>query len=235
LADKRIAIIPARCGSKRIPHKNVHVFAGRPLLAHAIDIARASSLFDEIHVSTDCDVIADVAAANGVPVPFRRPDELSDDQTPLLPVLQWVLSEYASRGQSYGVGCMLMSTAVLVEPTDLSAALRVHVDAGGRTPTLAVCRYPAPVEWAMVEDASGLLTSREPGMAAVRSQDLPPAFFDSGTFMFFAPDLMLSGEHPGRGFQPFLLDRRKGVDIDDPEDLEHAAALWRARAASAGA
>jgi pseudaminic acid cytidylyltransferase len=81
-----IAIIPARGGSKRIPLKNIKIFAGKPLIAYSIDAAKASGLFDKIIVSTDSEEIAEVAKAYGADVPFIRPQELSNDVVGTRPV-----------------------------------------------------------------------------------------------------------------------------------------------------
>ena len=74
----RLAVIPARGGSKRIPRKNVRPFAGQPMICHAIDAARAAGVFDRIVVSTDDAEIAEVARAAGAEVPFIRPPELAE-------------------------------------------------------------------------------------------------------------------------------------------------------------
>ncbi|MBU6162824.1 MAG: pseudaminic acid cytidylyltransferase, partial [Myxococcales bacterium] len=85
--DLSLAVIPARGGSKRIPRKNVRDFAGRPLLAWAVDLAISSELFSHVVVSTDDDQIAEVALGAGAMVPFRRPASLSGDMTPTVDVM----------------------------------------------------------------------------------------------------------------------------------------------------
>ena len=82
---KVIAIIPARGGSKSIPHKNIAVLAGKPLIVHAIEAAKQSSLLDAIVVSTDDSKIADMARACGADVPFLRPREISGDKPLFFP------------------------------------------------------------------------------------------------------------------------------------------------------
>ena len=82
----RLAVIPARGGSKRIPRKNVRPFAGRPMITHAIGVALASKVFDHVIVSTDDAEIAEIARVAGAQVPFTRPAELADDVTPTVPV-----------------------------------------------------------------------------------------------------------------------------------------------------
>ena len=84
---KRIAIIPARGGSKRIPDKNIREFCGRPMISYALQTAKESKLFDVIHVSTDSERTAQIVTQLGFSVDFMRPMELADDQVPIMPVL----------------------------------------------------------------------------------------------------------------------------------------------------
>jgi N-acylneuraminate cytidylyltransferase len=79
---KRLAIIPARGGSKRIPNKNISDFCGQPMITHVLSAARASGLFTTVHVSTESESIRDVAAQFGFPPDFLRPNKLADDHTP---------------------------------------------------------------------------------------------------------------------------------------------------------
>lgn len=82
-----VCVIPARGGSKRIPHKNIKHFCGQPMIAWSINAARVSGAFDRIVVSTDDDQIAQVAQSYGADVPFIRDASLSDDHAPTVPVI----------------------------------------------------------------------------------------------------------------------------------------------------
>lgn len=75
----RLAIIPARGGSKRIPRKNIKLFLGKPIISYSIESALKSNLFDEIMVSTDDDEIKEIALKYGAKVPFMRSAKNSDD------------------------------------------------------------------------------------------------------------------------------------------------------------
>ncbi len=88
----KIAIIPARGGSKRIPRKNIKSFAGKPMIAYAIEAAQASDLFDHVVVSTDDSEISKIALGFGAETPFVRPADLSDDHTPTVPVIAHAVS-----------------------------------------------------------------------------------------------------------------------------------------------
>jgi N-acylneuraminate cytidylyltransferase len=223
----RIAIVPARGGSKRIPDKNVVDFFGAPLMSYSIRAAQQSGLFELIHVSTENQRVADVAASLGVPVDFMRDPALADDYTPLLPVLRWVLEQYARRGHEFDTVCLLMPTAPLIEAADLRKAEEIFKRHGGQRTVMAVARISVPVEWAFRMAADGGLAPCQPGMAAVRSQDLQPAYCDSGTFIFMPGQDVLRGQIDASPMIGFELPRYKAIDIDDAEDLELARVIFR--------
>lgn len=226
-----IAVVPARGGSKRLKDKNVLAFEGRPMICHALDAAKASGIFAEIHVSTDSERIRDVVEAAGFPVPFLRDPALADDATPLMPVLRWVLGRFEDQGRHFDDVCLLMPTAPLLEAADLVEAYRQYRSAGGRS-LLAVARYPVPVEWAFARADDGTLTPCQPGMFAVRSQDLQPKYYDTGSIAFFPVSAVMSEAPPDdRSFVSYVLPPDKAVDIDDEDDLRLAQALFRARRA----
>ena len=81
MVNKRIAVIPARGGSKRIPKKNIRDFLGKPIISYSIEIAKKSKLFERIIVSTDDSEISKIAEQYGAEVPFLRPRNLADDYT----------------------------------------------------------------------------------------------------------------------------------------------------------
>lgn len=222
----KIAIIPARGGSKRIPDKNIVDFLGAPLMSYSIRAAEKSKLFDAIHVSTDSERIAEVAGRLGYPVDFMRAPELADDHTGIFPVMRWVLGEYEKRGKSFQSACLLMPTAPLIDETDLVEADRLFRRYNEMRTVIAVARFSVPVEWAFRMDEHGVLSPREPGMANVRSQDLQPAYFDSGTFLFI-PASELRAESVGdTSMVAFPIARHKAIDIDDHEDLAFAEIVF---------
>lgn len=224
-----IAIMPARGGSKRIKNKNIADFCGRPLMCHALEAARASGLFDLIHVSTEDAAIAAVAAEAGFPPEFTRDPRLSDDVTPLFPVLKWVLEEYGRRGRAFDTVCLLMPTAPLIEAVDLADGMALYRSHGGARSVIAVSTFPCPVEWAMRLGPDGSITLREPGKDQIRSQDLEQAYFDSGTFIFLPASVLLHHPDEQPNYVGLRLPRWKAVDIDEPDDLRLAQILYRGR------
>lgn len=228
----RIAIIPARGGSKRIRNKNVRDFCGKPIIAHVLQAAQASGLFDVVHVSTESAEIRETVEKLGFHVDFMRPDELADDHTPIMPVLKYVADTYAAKGLVFDQVWMLMACAPLIDAGDLQQAAALFERAGGHDPLLAVSEYPAPVEWAFCRSKNGKLTPVQTGMFAVRSQDLEKKYFDAGSFAIFPAATVHASQGPGSdaGFIGYVLPKGRAIDIDDEADWILAEAMYRVRA-----
>ena len=218
-----VAVIPARGGSKRIPRKNVRQFAGKPMIAHSIESARRSGLFDRIIVSTDDAEIANIAAQFGAEVPFSRPASLSDDHTGTTEVVahavQWLGNAPLAEV------CCIYPTAPFIEPQDLEQGLAL-MQTGQWRYVFAATDYAAPVHRAFVKNAAGGLDMLFPEHFATRSQDLPAVLHDAGQFYWGTPQAWLARET--------VFDRRSTVvkipawrvqDIDTEDDWLRAEAL----------
>lgn len=226
----RLAVIPARGGSKRIPGKNIVPFCGRPMIAYALDAVRDSRLFDKIHVSTDSEEIRDVVTSLGFEVDFMRDPALADDYTGLVPVLRWVVEEYRKRGQDYRQICCMMPNAPLVRSADVVDASSIFDRFAGRHPLLVYARFPVPVEWAFRRDADGTMTAVSPESLLVRSQDLEHAYYECGPFtLWLAEHLQKDNPLTGKVLS-YILPTERAVDIDTPDDLAYAERLFRAQA-----
>jgi pseudaminic acid cytidylyltransferase len=225
---KRLAIIPARGGSKRIPNKNIRDFCGLPMITHVLSAARDSGLFATIHVSTESESISKVAAKFGLPPDFPRPDDLADDHTPIMPVLRFTAEEYARRGKRFDEIWLLMACAPLIHSQDLQKAAALFAETGAEKPLLAVSEYSAPIEWAFSRSADGALTPIQAGMFAVRSQDLEKCYFDAGSFAAFPTAHVLESEGAGsdKGFIGYVIPKGSAIDIDDEHDWQLAEAMY---------
>jgi CMP-N-acetylneuraminic acid synthetase len=225
----RLAVIPARGGSKRIPDKNIRNFCGRPMIAYILASASMSGLFDMIHVSTDNPRVAAVAEKLGFAPQFARPAELADDQTPLMPVLKYVVTRLRDSGFHFDEVWLLMACAALIDSEDLREAAKVFAESGGRRPLLPVAPYPAPIEWAYDRNEDGSLLPVQPGMFAARSQDLKTRYYDSGSFYIFPARNVLEsiGAGDDTAFIGHVLPHHKAVDIDSEFDWQMAEFLFR--------
>lgn len=213
----RIAIIPARGGSKRIPRKNIKKFCGKPILAYSIEAALKSNLFDEVMVSTDDEEIAEIAKQFGASVPFLRSAEASNDFAILKDVLNEVLSKYAELGNVFDEICCILPTAPLIETEDIVNSQKILEDAKCVS-VIPVVKYSYTI-FRSLKIENGKLSMNWPENYSKRSQDLPDAYHDAGLFYWYSKKYF---EEKIAGFGenacPYVLDEEKVQDIDTLDD-----------------
>jgi len=211
---KALCIIPARGGSKRIPHKNVKPFLGKPMLAYSIETALASGLFEEVMVSTDDPEIAEVARRYGAQVPFMRSAETASDFATTRDVLLEVIRKYQEMGREFDRFCCFYATAPLVKAEDLVAAFErlEHSDFSCVYPVVA---FSYPIWRCLDLEADGTMTRHWPEYENSRSQDLPKAYHDTGTFYWYKTREWLEGRMKVGGIE---VDETTVQDIDTETD-----------------
>ena len=229
----RIAIIPARGGSKRIPRKNIKLFCAKPMIAWSIEAALQSGCFDQVIVSTDDQEIAEVARQYGATVPFMRPAELSDDHTGTVPVIQHAIEWVNAQGQPVEQACCLYATAPFVSAEDINRGLDI-LNATQSDYAFSVTSYAFPIQRAIRLNDEGRVQMFNPEHFNTRSQDLEEAFHDAGQFYWGTADAWLKGRMIfGAGSAPVPLPRHRVQDIDTPEDWVRAEWLFKAMQAEA--
>ena len=224
----KIAIIPARGGSKRIPRKNIREFCGKPMIAWSIDAARKSGCFDQIIVSTDDAEIAEISREYGAEVPFMRPAELSDDHTATIPVIAHALRWMEQNEVPAEIACCIYATAPFIQPTDLQRGLEVLTQSGGDY-AFSVTSYAFPIQRAIRITSENRVEMFNPEYFETRSQDLEAAFHDAGQFYWGRASAWLD-EKPifSPDAAPVILPRSRVQDIDTFEDWERAEWLFKA-------
>lgn len=224
----RLAVLPARGGSKRIPRKNIRPFCGRPMIAWPISAARESGLFDRIIVSTDDAEIAGIAGEYGAEVPFLRPARLSDDRAGTTEVIAHATAWVLEQGWPVSAVCCLYPTAPLVFPGDLSAGLML-LEGGGWSYVFTATEFAAPIFRAFRQTPEGGVEMFWPESFGSRSQDLPHALHDAGQFYWGRPRAWIDGEVIfGPRSAPLIIPRWRVQDIDTPDDWRRAEALFTA-------
>lgn len=223
----KLAVIPARGGSKRIPRKNIRPFAGQPMIGYAIEAARNSGAFDDIVVSTDDAEIAEVSQRLGARVPFLRPPELSDDQTPTVPVIAHAIRTLAEQGTRAELVCCIYPGVPLLQPAVLRQGLEQLLQAGSRPYVFPVLPFPSPVQRALRRLQDGATEPLYPQYATTRTQDLEPAYFDAGQFYWGRAQAWLDGLTLHAHGATLVLAEDSAIDIDTPADWERAEALYR--------
>jgi pseudaminic acid cytidylyltransferase len=227
----RVAILPARGGSKRIPRKNVRPFHGLPAIAWPIRAALASGCFDRVLVSTDDDEVAAVARAHGAEVPFRRPPELSGDHVGTTPVVSHAVGWLEASGTPLDAVCCVYATALFLRPSDLQQGLAVLMS-GDADYAFSVTRYAFPIQRSLRVNAAGRVEMFQPEHRETRSQDLPEAWHDAGQFYWGKAEAWREGRPVlGPGSAPVPLPRYRVQDIDTPEDWRQAELMFAALSA----
>lgn len=224
----RVAIIPARGGSKRIPHKNIRDFCGKPMLAWSILAAQESGCIDRIIVSTDDPAVADVARQYGADVPFMRPANLADDYTGTTPVIQDAVRWLIAHGEDIAETCCLYATAPFVTAEYLRLGLDL-LQTSQAEYAFSVSTYAFPIERALRLTSDKRIMIQHPEHAETRSQDLEEAYHDAGQFYWGTKNAWLEAkpiyaEHS----VPVLLPRYRVQDIDTLEDWERAVYMFKA-------
>lgn len=225
----KIAVIPARGGSERIPRKNIKPFCGKPLIAYSIDAARQSGVFDRIIVSSDDAEILEVSRRLGAETPFVRPAELSDARATTAAVMAHAVEALSSDGSVSAV-CCLYATAPFVQPAALREGYEL-LQKHAAEYAISVTTFPFPIFRALRLDASGGLEMFWPEHLLTRSQDLPEAYHDAGQF-YWGTHQAWRQQKPifARHSLPIVLPRYLVQDIDTPEDWRQAELMYRAYA-----
>lgn len=223
---KCIAIIPARGGSKRIPRKNIKDFYGKPLIAYSIQAALDSKLFDKIIVSTDDEVIADIAKKYGADIPFIRPKELSDDYTGTGDVVNHALGWLKEKGETFDFVCTVYATAPLLQSKYLIEGYR-ELKKSTAINAFSATSMPFPIQRTFKINDEGRCEMFTPEHYMTRSQDLEEAYQDAGQFYWTKVDQTSDEIMFGKDSIPIILPRHLVQDIDTLEDWERTEIMYK--------
>ncbi|MEA2099796.1 MAG: pseudaminic acid cytidylyltransferase [Campylobacterota bacterium] len=220
-----ICIIPARGGSKRIPKKNIKDFFGKPLIAYSIQTAFDSQLFDRVIVSTDDDEIAKVAKEYGAEVPFMRADELADDFTGTVTVVESVIKRLKEDGEVYDYVCTLYATAPLLQKEYLIKGYELLKNSDAKN-SFSSTTMPFPIQRTFKLRDDGRCEMFTPEHYMSRSQDLEEAYQDAGQFYWDKSSKKSDEILFGADSIPIILPRYLVQDIDTLEDWKQAELMY---------
>ncbi|MEZ4792887.1 MAG: pseudaminic acid cytidylyltransferase [Gelidibacter sp.] len=219
---RRLCIIPARGGSKRIPKKNSKDFLGKPIIVYSIEIALNSKLFDEVMVSTDDVEIAKIALEHGAKVPFVRSAENSNDYATTFAVIKEVLSFYQKNNIEFTEACCLYATAPLVSVKNLKKAFSL-LNGEKFSTVFPVIRFGFPVQRAVEIIDGQKMKLVFPEHELTRSQDLKPYFHDAGQFYVFnVKDVLRIEKLYTVNSGIFEIPEMEAQDIDNDVDWQMA-------------
>lgn len=221
-----IAIITARGGSKRIPHKNIKEFCGKPIIEYSIEAAKEAGIFDDIMVSTDDDVIADIAIKAGAKVPFMRSKQTSNDYATTADVLKEVLGKYKEAGRIFEIACCIYPTAPFVTGDKLKKAVEI-LESKDFDSVMPVTPFSFPPLRGMKLD-NEKLQYKWPEYAMKRSQDIETIYHDCGQFYslnvsrFLNTGLLVTDNTGG-----IVISEMEVQDIDNEIDWELAELKYK--------
>lgn len=221
-----IAIITARGGSKRIPHKNRKEFCGKPIIEYSIEAAKQAGIFDTVMVSTDDNKIAEIAKNAEAEVPFMRSAETSSDYATTADVLMEVLEKYKERGIRYENACCIYPTAPFVTGDKLRQAMDMLVNEKKDSVIPVVPFSFPPLRGMVIND--GKLEYKWQEYAMKRSQDLEEIYHDCGQFYVFRVESfekekkLVTDNTAG-----MIISELEVQDIDNETDWELAEMKYR--------
>ena len=231
----KLAIIPARGGSKRVPGKNLREFCGKPMIAWPIEAAQTSGCFDRIVVSTDDEQIAETARLAGADVPFLRPPELSGDDVPTRPVVNHAINVITSASEKPELVCCIYATAPFLTAAMLREAEHLLVSSDADF-AFSCGAYGHPIQRAFRMTQGGGAERFWPEHRLTRSQDLDVAYHDAGQFYWGRTEAFLRNQDAiSSASRPYVLPRHLLHDIDTEEDWARAELVFRALMNAEGA
>lgn len=221
MTKKRVAIITARGGSKRIPRKNIKPFLGKPIIAYSIEAALEAGCFDEVMVSTDDQEIAQIAMACGAKVPFIRSAANANDFSTTRDVILEVLDAYRDRGIEFDYACCIYPTAPFITAKRLCESMEL-LEREGADSVIPVVAFSFPPQRGLVL-RDGRASFRWPENALTRSQDLEPFYHDCG--QYYCMDVKAFRKQQVLFMEktcPMVLDELEVQDIDNETDWKLA-------------
>jgi N-acylneuraminate cytidylyltransferase len=222
---QRVAFLPARIGSKRIPGKNLKLFGGLPIICYVAQALSSSHLVDRIIVSTDDKRLVQEALSQcdqlSVEVISRSPD-LSDDHTTSVDVLRGWLAQ-STRFENVDV-ILTYPTSVFLQTRHIEEAVKLL--GSNRNLFVATVTESDPVD-RLLGLADGRVQFMQPRFADTRTQDLSPTFRDAAQLYLGNSEAWLAGRPFESQTTPLVLGRHTSIDIDTPEDWAAAEALLK--------
>jgi len=226
---RRLAVIPARGGSKRIKNKNLKLFCKKPLIYYPIRAVKESNLFKKIHISSDSSRILNFCNKLGIKTDFRRPKYLADDKTALSKVLKYVVTEYEYLNQNYyEVWLIFANNPFIVKKTLINCSKAYKKISNDKNNALmTVTKYNYPVNWAQKLSKKKYLIPLDDFNLKTRSQDFSKVFCDAGMINVYS-NKCFKKELKTKYF-PFELPLYSSVDIDNIDDFQLAQKLFKSK------
>jgi pseudaminic acid cytidylyltransferase len=222
----RIAVIPARFGSKRIKKKNVKIFYSKPMIYWVIKKIKDSKLFDFICVSSDNNKILNIAKKFDVEILIKRPTKLSDDRTPIKPVIIHAIEHLEKMKIKFETICCVYPCNPFILLEDLRRAFKIYKKNSSKF-IFPVVEYSHPIQRALRINSKFRIKPINFANLNKRTQDLEKSYFDSGQFYFGSKSIWKSNKNLHNNGIPLIIPSWRAVDIDNLNDWKRAELLFQ--------
>jgi len=224
---RRIAIIPARSGSKGVPDKNLRKIGGLSLLARAVQCARECNLFDRIFVSTDSDIYAKEVKELGVETPWLRPAELASDTALVADTIRHTLETFKKNGEEFDLLCLLEPSSPL-RTIDIVRQTVAAAEAENRDAAFTVSPVPVsyhPLKQFEIGTGGAARFVMNKASANVNRQSLTTTYIRNGlAYAVSTAAFLTQNSIHGTSAEAIVVDEPV-VSIDNPDDFEAAEKL----------
>jgi len=226
MKTRRLAIIPARGGSKRIKKKNIKQFLGKPIISYSIETALKSNLFSKIHVSTDSLEIKKISEKNKINIDFMRPKNLANDNVGLIEVLKFVANKYKNLGYKFDEVWLIMPCSPLINYKDLIKASKIYKKNNSNKILLSISEYNVPIQWSYKLNKNKSLVPNFTKFIDLDSKKIKKSYHDNGSFVIYNFDNVIKNKIFKNQFIGYEIPKDRSIDIDDELDWNIAEALY---------
>jgi hypothetical protein len=221
---KRLLIIPARSGSKRIKNKNIKFFFNKRIIFYSIEAALKSKLFKKIHISTESNKYKQIIEKK-LKIEFLRPRYLSTNKTPLMKVFKYVVNNYKKKNYYFDEIWFLGACSPLVNHNDLVKMSKEMKYLKKQNSLMTIGEYQAPIQWAHKLLKCKTIIPLNKKFLKIRSQDLKKYYYDTGTVVIFKSEIFYQSKVPK--YRGYILTKTKSLDIDDLGDWNLMKKLFK--------
>ncbi|WP_445736621.1 acylneuraminate cytidylyltransferase family protein [Mariniflexile sp.] len=227
-----LGLIPARGGSKTVPGKNIKLLEGKPLLQYTVDAAKPSKFLSKLILSSDDDAIIDVAKQLNLEVPFKRPSDLAQDNSPTLPVIQHALNFFTEQHIYFDAVCLLQVTSPFKTTQFIDSAIKKFMETDADS-LVTVQKIPDEYNpyWAFQPNGADYmeLVSGEKDIIS-RRQDLPKTYHRDGLIYITKTDVLLNKNSLyGSKISYIESPLESAINIDTLSDWEKAVAYLKSK------
>jgi N-acylneuraminate cytidylyltransferase/CMP-N,N'-diacetyllegionaminic acid synthase len=223
-----ITIIPARCGSKGLPGKNIKNLLGKPMIAYTIEEALKSKYIRDVIISTDCKEIEDVALQYGAKSFFLRPDELATDSSKAIDNYVYTVERLNGEfGFDIKEFVVLQPTSPLRRTEDIDGAIELFKRKNAES-VISYVEEQHPIEWHKYLLEDGRLECIFEDKLQNR-QEVKKSYYPNGAVYVFNFDLIKSGRYYSDKTLAYIMPRERSVDIDTIDDFKYVEFLMKVK------